>query len=79
MNQLDHYIARQNQLKKHFGEPAMNPNNLTKDDVRSLRLSLECDLSPENLSCDGELPASKVRQRGQSLRAALEILNDLSV
>ena len=36
--------------------------------------SLDADLSPENLTCDGELPASQVRARHASLtKAALEL------
>ncbi len=32
-----------------------------------------CGLSPENISCDGELPMSVVRRRGQQLRARLRL------
>lgn len=44
-----------------------NRNDLT-DEVKKQFLSLACQLSPENLSCDGELPAAEVRRR----RAALD-------
>lgn len=40
-------------------------------DNRSIKekfLDLACDLSPENLTCDGELPRSKVLQRLERLR-----------
>lgn len=38
-------------------------------------LDVECQLSPENLSCDGELPMGQVRRRERALlkrKAALE-------
>jgi len=37
-------------------------------------LRVYCNLSPENLSCDGELPMSQVRRRAASLRAELKRL-----
>lgn len=33
-------------------------------------LSLECQLSPENLTCDGELPAGAIRRRFKQLSTA---------
>ena len=32
--------------------------------------SLDADLSPENLSCDGELPRSEIQRRYKALREA---------
>jgi hypothetical protein len=32
--------------------------------------ALDCDLSPENLTCDGELPRSQVQKRYKALRDA---------
>jgi hypothetical protein len=32
--------------------------------------SLDCDLSPENLTCDGELPRAEVARRYKALREA---------
>lgn len=36
--------------------------------------SIDADLSPENLTCDGELPASQVRARYASLTKAAKDL-----
>ena len=36
--------------------------------------SLDADLSPENLSCDGELPRSQVQAKYRSLTAAAKDL-----
>jgi len=39
------------------------------EDIRKKFVSLACQLSPENLSCDGELSRSRVIARLRSLRA----------
>jgi len=36
--------------------------------------AIDCDLSPENLSCDGELPRSQVQARYRTLTAAAKDL-----
>lgn len=39
--------------------------------------SLDADLSPENLTCDGELPRSQVQARYRTLTAAAKELKQL--
>lgn len=39
--------------------------------------SLDADLSPENLTCDGELPRSQVQSRYRALSAAARELQKL--
>jgi hypothetical protein len=39
--------------------------------------SLDCDLSPENLSCDGELPRAEVARRYRTLTKAAQELVQL--
>lgn len=39
-------------------------------DNQAIADSIDCDLSPENLSCDGELSVAQVRQRYTKLTAA---------
>lgn len=39
--------------------------------------SLDADLSPENLTCDGELPRSQVQARYRALTAAAKDLQKL--
>ena len=39
--------------------------------------SLDCDLSPENLSCDGELPRSQIHAKYRALTAAAQDLQRL--
>lgn len=38
-------------------------NNLTRKDLGELKLMLECDMSPENLTCDGELRGKLLADR----------------
>ncbi len=49
---------------------------LNKADRQAIADSIDADLSPENLTCDGERPASEVRKRQQFLfRCAQELIS----
>lgn len=50
-------------------------DTLTQADATSLYHRIDSDLSPENLTCDGELPAAQVRQRAQMLQGAVAELD----
>lgn len=41
----------------------MDPNNLTKEDIKDIYRSLLSDLSPENIHSDGEASSSEVNRR----------------
>jgi hypothetical protein len=43
-------------------------------EIQKKFLQLACDLSPENLTCDGELPRSRVNQKLRILKAAWKAL-----
>ena len=70
MSDLFRYIQSQNAMNAVFrpGSKQYDFNNLSKADVAELLDRLEGDLSPENLSCDGEL-------RGQALITKSRYLN----
>ena len=68
-NYLEQYVKQRNMQRMWFNQPQFDVNNLSPKDVRELLDSLECDLSPENLCCDGEL-------RGAPLRAKTKMLNE---
>jgi len=75
MNQnLAQYIARQNFMSKLFGTPAIDPNNIKPADARRLLDSIEADLSPENLCCDGEISGAEVRRKAKFLAACQDAL-----
>jgi len=49
---------------------------MTHDETMKEFLELACNLSPENLSCDGELPTSEIRKRKKRLISAWHILEN---
>jgi len=74
-NELKQYIDRANTFGKLFGEKEYDLNNVF--DRRRLADKLDCDLSPENLTCDGELPRAEVNRRYKELMTAAKQLKQL--
>ena len=52
----------------------INVRNLDHAIAQQLAADLACDLSPENLTCDGELDRHTVQQRAARYRGALREL-----
>lgn len=72
---LAKYIEQKNSWDALFNKTASyNVRNLTHVDAQRLMNSIDADLSPENLTCDGELPASEVRARYAYLNKAKDEL-----
>lgn len=67
MKYLLDYLDNTNTFRKMFGRTALDINN--SEDLRYLAQKLEGDLSPENLTMDGELPAAEVNKRHRYLIA----------
>lgn len=63
MKHLATYIERKNAMAAFFKEPLLNIRNLDQAAAQRLWEELESNLSPENLTCDGELDAATVRER----------------
>lgn len=63
MKHLATYIERKNVMAAFYKEPVLNIRNLDQAAAQRLYEELECNLSPENLTCDGELDAATVRER----------------
>ena len=58
---LNEFVVRTNNWRSMWGH---NPLNLqVKSDRKILEDLIESELSPENLTCDGELPRSQVAAR----------------
>jgi hypothetical protein len=76
-SQLLEYISRKNDINRVFSSPLMDPNALTESNVKEIIEDLETDLSPENLTCDGELSGAKLRSKKAYLMAAKSELQDL--
>lgn len=69
---LEAYVDQKNRWGAIFGQKPLSLLNAA--DRQKIADSIDADLSPENLTCDGELPASQVRARHRMLtRCAQEL------
>jgi len=72
MKALNEYVAQKNSWNKLLGRKLLSLDNAT--DRQWIADSIDGDLSPENLSCDGELSLTQVQARYTKLtRAAREL------
>lgn len=72
---LEQYVAQQNAWNAIFGSPAYDLTSAK--DRQKLAERIDSELSPENLTCDGELPAHQVQVKYKRLVAAAEELKQL--
>jgi hypothetical protein len=77
MPELREYVVKYNARLRAFKEPTIELACLSKAEFLRLVRSISCDLSPENLSHDGELSREKVDERGKYLAKCLEQLRGL--
>jgi hypothetical protein len=71
---LEIYVEQKNSWGALFKNKPLSL--LNAEDRQKIANSIDSDLSPENLTCDGELPRSQVRDRYQFLtRCAEELLS----
>ena len=75
MKALNAYLVRKNAYATIFGAKALTLTNAT--DRQKIADSIDSDLSPEMLTCDGELPRSLVQARYKELIAAAKQLKKL--
>lgn len=75
MKYLLDYLDNTNTFRKMFGSRALDISN--PEDLRYLASKLEGDLSPENLTMDGELPAAEVKKRHNYLIAVARDIKQL--
>ncbi len=73
MKNLQKYLDQKNQWNSIFGG---KPLIIGQDNQRIAEM-IDSDLSPENLTCDGELPRSQVQARFRQLTAAATELRSL--
>jgi hypothetical protein len=72
MKALQEYVAQKNAWGKLFGSRPLDLSNA--QDRQKIADSIDSELSPENLSCDGELSRSQVQARYTKLtRVAKEL------
>lgn len=72
MSALTQYLDNKNRFAKIFGKKELSLKNAA--DRKSIAQSIDGDLSPENLTCDGELPRSQVQARYKQLTTAAKEL-----
>jgi hypothetical protein len=75
MKELKALVAQHNAWDAIFGSPALDLNKAA--DRQKIADKIDSALSPENLSCDGELAAGQVRARYRALTKAAEQLQKL--
>jgi hypothetical protein len=73
---LEAYVDQQNKWSAMFNKNYKPLSLLNAQDRQRIAEMIDCALSPENLSCDGELPTAEVNRRYRHLtRCAQELLS----
>jgi hypothetical protein len=72
---LTTYVDRKNAFAKIFGSRQLSLQNAV--DRQAIADSIDAELSPENLTCDGELSRSQVQARYKTLTKAAKELQKL--
>jgi hypothetical protein len=65
MQNLKAYVEAKNKWSAIFGSPALNLKSAV--DRQKIADGIDAELSPENLTCDGELSRAQVQARYNSL------------
>ena len=68
MKALEKFVAQKNLWNSHFNGTQYKLTSA--QDRQALAQMIDAALSPENLSCDGELPRAEVNRRYRELTAA---------
>jgi hypothetical protein len=75
MKELNEFVARENKWSAIFGNNPLSLSNAA--DRAKIASSIDCALSPENLSCDGEISRAEVNRKFRFLTKAAEQLMKL--
>ena len=75
MSALNTYLDRKNAFAKMFGQRVLSLQESA--DRQRIANSIDADMSPENLTCDGELSRSQVQTRYRALMSAAKELKQL--
>lgn len=71
---LEAYVESKNKWNAIFGKPALSL--LNAKDRQTIADEIDCELSPENLTCDGELTRAQINAKYRRLtRCAEELLS----
>ena len=72
MKALENYVEQRNQIRALFKQRPLSLKNAA--DRQQIADDIDCALSPENLTCDGELSSSVVNQKYRMLTRCAEQL-----
>jgi hypothetical protein len=73
---LEAYVEQENKWAQAFNKKAKPLSLLNAKDRQRIAESIDCRLSPENLTCDGELSRAEVQRRYKNLtRCAQELMS----
>lgn len=75
MKALQNYVDKKNSWGKIFGQNPLSLSNA--QDRQKIADSIDAALSPENLTCDGELSRTEVNRRYRELTQAAKELKQL--
>jgi hypothetical protein len=75
MKALQEFVAQKNHWNSFFKGPQYNLNS--HKDRQALADMIDASLSPENLTCDGELSRTEVARRYKELMTAAKQLKKL--
>lgn len=75
MRTLQAYVESKNKWRAVFGKGPLSLDSAT--DRQRIAETINCELSPENLTCDGELSHTQVQARYKQLITAAKQLKKL--
>ena len=75
MQTFNNYVAQKNRWTAIFGDAPLNLNSAK--DRKKIAQSIDADLSPENLSCDGELSRTATVAKYRKLSTVAKQLQKL--
>ena len=74
MRNLKAYVDQKNFWNQFAKRPLLDAANLTPAQIQDLFESIQCDLSPENLCCDGELRGAALKKKTAMINGAVREL-----
>jgi hypothetical protein len=75
MKNLEQYVDQMNRWGAIFGQAPLDINDPA--DRQKIAGKIDNDLSPENLTCDGEATIAQIRSKAKLLNAAARELKQL--
>jgi hypothetical protein len=74
MKHLQSYLETKNRWARLSGRKELRIEDINQREADELFRALGCELSPENLTCDGELRGRALQQKAAMLKGAVRDL-----